>query len=92
MHVTFGQAMGGTAPVLSPRPRIAESVTTSGTSASSSAAAKNGEFARVKAIDAALYVACVATAAATNGYYLAAGEQIDLGPLVAGDVVSGIEA
>lgn len=92
MHVTFGGANGGGVPVLARRPRIAETVTTSGSSASSTAAAEDSDFARVTAVDAALYVAAGSSVSAATGYYVPSGTSVDIGPLQLGDVISGIEA
>ena len=92
MHVTFSAAMGGSAPVYANGPAASEAVTTSGTPASSTITARSGQFARITAVDAALYVTGNGTASATNGYYVASGTFIDIGPMPQGATISGVEA
>jgi hypothetical protein len=84
--------MGSGAPVYAARPRKAEAVTTSGTAASTTATAASGDYARIVAVDAALYVTGNGTASATNGYYVPSGTVIDIGPMAEGGTISGIEA
>lgn len=91
MRVEFNGVMGGGAPTYASRPSATENVTTSGTTAATTITAKLGDYARVTAVDAALYVATSQDASSAVGYYLASGEHIDLGPLQHGDTISGIE-
>lgn len=92
MHVAFCAVMGGGAPVYAAKPRAAQAVTTSGTAAATTITAQGGEYARVAAVDAALYVTTGATASAATGYYVPIGGVLDLGPMLEGATVSGIEA
>ena len=102
LHVAAGEGRivtnaGGSAIVYAGKPLNAESITTSGTSAQSSALASSGQkgrlFARCFAVDSAHYVVAGPdeTASATNGYYVDSGGFIDLeiGP---GDKIAAITA
>jgi hypothetical protein len=71
-------------------PRVAQSITSSGTS-QASAAAKAGEFARVTASGGPIYAAAVATVTSANGWAITDGLIEVFGPLAEGDVVSIID-
>ena len=90
VHLRMGSAMGGGAPVNSPIPDAAQTMTSSGTSTPSTIAAKGGEYLRVVASGGAVYVAVGAapTAGANLGDMVPDGGAFDCGPLKAGDKVA----
>lgn len=94
VNVTFGKAMGGGAPVYATKPRSAENVTTSTSSAQSTNTAEPGDFVSITALDANVYVSIGTnpTAVAGSGYCVLSGQTKDFGPCAMGDKVALIES
>lgn len=91
VHVEFGGAMGGGAPVYTGL-RASETITTSGASQAAAITAESGEYARVSALDAAVYVAVSRPAEYDPRRVVLAGASLDIGPLKAGDTINLIDA
>lgn len=90
--IAFGAALMGGTPLFGPRPRVAESITASGTSQATTATAQRGEVAWVRA-DVDISVRAVrgsGTVAATDGVPIPAGTATQIGPLEDGDKLAVI--
>lgn len=94
LHVRFGAAMGGGAPIYAPTPSAAQSITTSGSSQASTVSATQGDIGTVKVTGGNVYVTVgqSPTASAGAGFYLGDGDRVDFGPLRGGDKIAVINA
>ena len=94
-YIRFGGAMGGGAPVLSPRPDAVQVInTTSSTQATSAANASRGGYARISATGGVIRYAVgpSPTAVGDQGDWVLDGQTVDIGPLNVGDRIAVIDS
>jgi len=94
VHVTFSGAMSSGAPVFPTTPRAKEAITSSGTSQSTTAEAKSGDFITVTSSGGAVWVriAGTPTAAAGTDWLVTDGAAMTFGRAKDGDKVAIIDA
>lgn len=96
VYFTMTAAMGGGAPVYSPRSSNAQKLTSSGTSQLVSFTANGGEYLRVSSVGGAVSIKVGSSPTAISGgnasHWITDGATIDLGPLTTGDTVAVIDA
>lgn len=94
VHVTYGGAMGGGAPVNSPIPHASETITSAATNTQGAATARSGDYATVDAEGGNVYVAFGQNpdATAEPRYRVQAGQVRDFGPMSDGDKVAVADA
>lgn len=93
VHITFGSAMGGGAPVNGCRPRAAESIASSATSQATTEVAEVGDIITVTALGD-IFVSIGAAPIAANGVgdLIPAGGPKSYGPASAGFKVAVVDA
>lgn len=92
-YIRLGGAMGGGAPVLSPRPDATATITTSGTSQATTITSA-GSYARISAVGGVVRYAIgsAPVALAGSGDWVLDGGTVDIGPLSFGDKIAVIDA
>lgn len=91
VHVTFfGATVNGSASFYAPSPRVAQTITSSGTSQASTITALTGEVGAVTASggDVWVNVGESPTAASGSGYLVPAGSRLELYPMVQGHAIA----
>ena len=94
LHLVFARAGDSGIEVMPAKPRVAETITTSGTSQQSNISAETGDFAAVTVTGGNVWLRFGASppAASGGGWLLADGDTIYLGGLTLGDKLAVIDA
>jgi hypothetical protein len=92
-YIRFGGAMGGGAPVLSPKPDAVQAFNTTSSSQATSVASRGG-YARISATGGAIRYAVGPSPAAVGdqGDWVLDGQTVDIGPLNVGDRIAVIDS